>query len=109
MDIVEIYNEWKWGATIKLICNGCGVCTLEYKNGTDWGYIYGLTVHQNYRKQGIATALMNRVEELVKKKGYHKIRLDVEKDRLFQYEWYKRLGYETWAEDDELYFMEKEI
>lgn len=52
---------------------------------------------------------MKRVEDIVKDFGYDKIMLEVETDRTFQYEWYVRLGYEKWAEDEELYYMEKKI
>ena len=40
---------------------------------------------------------------------YGEIRLDVEKTRRFQYEWYKRLGYEVYYEDEELYYMKKRL
>ena len=107
--IVEIDERWTWGLSVMLICDGYGVCQVQFKNGTDWGYVCGLMVHKSKRRQGIATRLMKRVEEIVKDFGYDKIMLEVETDRLFQYEWYVRLGYERWEEDDELYYMQKRI
>lgn len=109
MSIVEIENRWFWGSTIKLICDGCGVCEVEFKDNTDWGYISGLCVHPSRRRQGIATRLMEKAEEEVRYYEYKEIRLDVEKVRRFQYEWYKRLGYEVYYEDEELYYMKKVI
>lgn len=109
MEIVEIDNRWTWGETINLICEGCGLCSLEFKDGTEWGYVSGLCVHPSRRRQGIAGRLMSKAEDLVRYYGYGEIRLDVEKGRVFQFEWYKRLGYEVWAEDDELYYMKKRL
>lgn len=109
MEIVEIENRWDWGETINMICEGCGVCCLEFKDDTEWGYVSGLTVHPSRRRQGIAGRLMEKAEDECVYYGYPEIRLDVEKTRRFQFEWYKRLGYEVWAEDDELYYMKKRL
>lgn len=73
------------------------------------GYVSGLCVHPSRRRQGVAGRLMEKAEEECVNYGYGEIRLDVEKTRRFQFEWYKRLGYEVWAEDDELYYMKKRL
>lgn len=107
--IIEIENSWYWGNTITLICDGCGLCDIEFMKDTDWGYVCSLTVHPSRRRQGIATRLMEKAEELVLSEGYNVIKLAVEKKRVFQYEWYKKLGYEDYDQDEELYHMKKTL
>ena len=84
-------------------------CTLEFKDNTTWGYIDGLVVHSSRQNQGIATKLIEKAERLTKDEGFDIVALSVEKERKWQREWYKRLGYEIYDEDDELYYMKKEL
>ena len=107
--MVEIENRWNWGYNIHIICDGCGICCVEFLDDTDWGYVDGLMVHKSRQRQGIATRMMERSEEIVKEEGYSEIRLDVEKGRNFQFDWYKRLGYEVYDEDDKMYYMKKKL
>lgn len=109
MEILEIKNKWSWGETINLICEGCGLCTLEFLYTTTWGYVSGLMVHPSRQKQGIATMLMEKAESLTKDYGFDIIKLGVEKGRKWQKEWYERLGYEVYDKDEELYYMKKEL
>lgn len=109
MDILEIRNRWNWGENIHLICEGCGLCTLEFKDDTNWGYIDGLVVHPSRQNQGIATKLIEKAEKLTKDEGFDIVALSVEKERKWQKKWYERLGYEVYNEDDELYYMRKEL
>ena len=108
MKILEIRNRWNWGENIHLIYEGgYGHCLLEFKDNTTWGYIDGLVVHPSSQKQGIATMLMEKAEKLIKDEGFDLVALSVEKERKWQREWYERLGYEVYDEDDELYYMRK--
>ena len=110
MDILEIRNRWYWGENIHLISEGgYGHCLLEFKDDTTWGFISGLVVHSSKQNQGIATMLMEKVENLTKDNGFDIIALAVEKERKWQKEWYERLSYEVYDEDDELYYMRKKL
>ena len=110
MKIIEIRNRWYWGENIHLIYEGgYGHCLLEFKDDTTWGYIDGLVVHFSKQNQGIATALIEKAEKLTKDEGFDLIALSVEKERKWQKEWYERLGYEVYDEDDELYYMRKQL
>lgn len=59
------------------------------------------------RREGIATALMKKAEEVTKDNGFDEVQLKVQIDHIFQYEWYKRLGYKVVIEDDGYYYMRK--
>lgn len=110
MEILEIKNRWNWGENIHLICEGgYGHCLLEFKDDTSWGYIDGLVVHPSRQNCGIATALIEKAENLTKEEGFDLVALSVEKERKWQKKWYERLGYEVYDEDDELYYMKKEL
>ena len=109
MEIIGIENKWNWGYCFDLICEGCGLCNVEFKDGTTWGYISGLVVHPSRQHQGIATRLMERAEEIVKEEGYDLVALSVEKQRKWVIEWYKRQGYEVYDEDPEYYYLRKNL
>lgn len=108
MEILEIRNRWYWGENIHLISDGgYGLCELEFKDDTSWGFISGLVVHPSIQNQGIATALIKKAEILTKEEGFTLTVLYVEKERKWLIDWYKRLGYEVYGGDDELYYMRK--
>lgn len=106
--MLEIRTRWYWGENIHLIYDGgYGLCTLEFKDDTSWGFISGLVVHPSRQNQGIATKLIKKAEKLTKDEGFHLTALYVEKERKWQKEWYQRLGYEIYGGDEELYYMRK--
>lgn len=109
MEIVEIKNKWKWGYNYHLIADGCGLLTVEFKDNTTWGFLSGLIVHPSRQNQGIATNLMKKAEEITLREGFNLVCLSVEKQRKCQFEWYKRLGYEVYDEDEEEYWLRKYI
>ncbi len=57
-------------------------------------FINALEVKKSYRKQGIATKLINALEEEVIARGIHSIALGVEPDNAAAIALYKKLGYE---------------
>lgn len=110
MEIIEIRNRWKWGESIHLISEGgYGHCLLEFKDDTTWGFISGLVVHPSRQNCGIATVLIEKAEEITLKEGFNLVCLSVEKQRQWQFEWYKRIGYEVYDEDEEEYWLRKYI
>jgi len=60
-------------------------------------HIESLGVKEDYRKKGVGTKLMNYAENLVKKKGYKKVGLAVEKRNLFLEKLYFKRGYKNWG------------
>lgn len=109
MSIISIGDTWFWGSTIHLICNGVGVCTVEFLKDTTWGYICDLTVGSTYRREGIGRILMKEAETSILIQGLTEARLAVEKTREWQIKWYKRLGYEVYDEDEHLYYMKRKL
>jgi|APSaa5957512535_1039671.scaffolds.fasta_scaffold14300_3 ribosomal protein S18 acetylase RimI-like enzyme len=59
-------------------------------------HIETLYVKEKYRKQGVATKIMNFCEELIKKKKYSRVGLAVEKEDKFLLDLYKKRGYQDW-------------
>lgn len=109
MEIVEIKNRWNWGYNYHLIANNYGLLTVEFEDNTTWSFLSGLIVHPSKQNQGIATYLMKKAEEITLREGFDLICLSVEKHRKWQFEWYKRLGYEVYDEDEEEYWLRKYI
>lgn len=79
------------GASVQLVAN-------EEPQGDDkiTAYIFQLWVDEDKRRQGKASALMNRAEKLAKELGYKEVFLDwsrkeAERSTL---EWYERRGYD---------------
>lgn len=107
MEILQIENKWNWGYEITLISEGCGIVEIQFENGYEWGYITNLKVHPSRKKQGIATGLMQKAEEVIKEEGYDEAQLWVEKEREWVYEWYKRMGYKMITDKDGFYKMRK--
>lgn len=109
MEIIEIKNRWNWGYTCQLIGDGCSSLVIEFKDDTDWGYLRGLVVHFSKQRQGIATCLIKKAEEIILREGFNIVSLSVEKERKWEFEWYKRMGYEVYDEDEEEYWLRKYI
>ena len=55
------HNEWSWGRTVTIITqDGAGTIEMSFeKDNPGVCYVSGLSVLPTYRKQGIATYLMN--------------------------------------------------
>lgn len=100
-------TEWKWGKSTIVLIDNCGIINIQFENGYYYGYISDLKVSPKNRRQGIATELMKKAESLIIENGFNEAQLKVEKDHSFQYEWYKRLGYNVIIEDEDYFYMRK--
>lgn len=65
---------------------------------------FAISVRQEYRKQGIGTQLMQSMMEQLRKKGYRKVSLSVQKNNA-ALRLYRRLGFKTFCDKAEELIM----
>lgn len=109
MNINSFETEWMWGRSVTVMIDNCGSVDIQFEKGYYYGYVTDLKVAPDRRREGIATALMKKAEEITKDNGFDEVQLKVQKDHTFQFEWYKRLGYKVVIEDDDFYYMRKQL
>lgn len=63
-------------------------------------YGYGFAVDPQFSGSGIGQSLVIAFEHTAKKSGYHGAILETGKDALWLVEWYKKIGFEIFAESD---------
>ena len=72
----------------------------------DYGHIddktpsLALSVLKNNRRQGIATALMKKLLEKIFAEGFQQVSLSVQKENKIALNFYKKLGFEIYREND---------
>lgn len=85
----------------------CRILSGEIKG---FGYIdeqtpeFAISLYKDYRNMGIGTSLMKNMLKLLKKQGYKKTSLAVQKDN-YAVEMYKKVGFKIEKELDEEYLM----
>ena len=95
-------------------CNGKIVGAVWTRIINDYGHIdnetpsLAISLFKEYRSLGIGTALMNRMIELLKSKGYKRVSLSVQKEN-YAYNLYKKVGFEIIKENDEDFIMVKQL
>ena len=67
------------------------------------GWVYHLAIHPSYQGRGLGTALIEQLEERLRRKGCRKVNLLIEPDNAQVQQFYEQLKYRR----DELIFMEK--
>ena len=76
----------------------------------DYGHVYddapsfAISVKKDYRKRGIGTALMKEMIESLRRSGYKRASLSVQKAN-YAVKMYINLGFEIFSENDEDYIM----
>lgn len=75
----------------KIIGNIIGITKKE--NGIPTGWIFSLGILEEHRKKGIATHLLQLMEEEFQSRGVEKIRLEVSTHNKTAQRFYKRRGY----------------
>lgn len=72
--------------------NLCGGCEINIYPDKKECLIHSLVVYKGFWFKGNGTAFIKEAERIIKKEGYNKSYLYVNK-LLWQHDWYKRLGY----------------
>ncbi|MBE5963104.1 MAG: GNAT family N-acetyltransferase [Lachnospiraceae bacterium] len=65
---------------------------------------FAISLYPKYRGKGIGTALMKKMVEILKEKGYEKASLAVQKDN-YALRMYQKVGFQTIRDTDEEYIM----
>ena len=65
---------------------------------------FAISLYKEYRNMGIGTALMRRMLELLKERGYKRASLSVQKDN-YAVRMYKKVGFKIVKESEEEYLM----
>lgn len=66
-------------------------------HGKPYAYLEGVVVDNNFRAQGIGTALSKKIIELAKNKGCYKILFVSGHDRSDIHKFYENLGFKKWG------------
>ncbi|GEK32967.1 GNAT family N-acetyltransferase [Kurthia sibirica] len=81
-------NLEKW-----LAAKNAPIQTIEVEARADEFYIDTLCVNSAFRGQGIGTILLNYAEKLCAEKGYKKLSLSVEQEKVRARQLYEKIGY----------------
>lgn len=80
----------------------------------DYGHIddnipsLAISLYKEYRKRGIGTALIKEMLSFLKKKGYEKVSLSVQKVN-YAYKMYLKFGFTVISENEEEFIMIKQL
>lgn len=109
-EFIEHRQEWR-DYPRHLIVNEFGSVQVELYKEPQWfggtAFIYGLWVNPEHRRQGHATQLLARAEEVVRADGHSSVYPKSGSDIAGIHKWYQRQGYT--AEADYTRLMKKEL
>ena len=71
------------------------IAQVEVEENTEFGHIITINVAPKHRRQGTATKLLHKIENLLKQKGITQCRLEVREDNKHAIKLYQKLGYQT--------------
>lgn len=80
-----------------------------HQEETTYLYLDDFSVTNLYRNKGIGTSLIKESEEYAKSLNINTILLHVEKNNELAYNFYKRLGYIIYKEENNRYLLKKDI
>lgn len=92
------------------VADGKIVGTVWVRIMEDYGHVddetpsFAISLYKDYRGHGIGTALMEKMLELLRKSGYGKASLAVQKEN-YAVKMYKKVGFEIIDENDEEYII----
>lgn len=107
--INRIDGEWEWGHSIYININGIALAEIQIHNNMQNAPIIGnLIVHEDHRKQGLATELLDICEKIIKDEYNSEFSfLYCRKGNDELLNWYKKKGYHILRYDDQDYHMIK--
>lgn len=90
-----------------------GACWSRLMN--DYGHIddetpsIAMSVYENFRRRGIATALINRIFACLAEKIFNYVSLSVQKENFAAVNLYRKLNFEIFAEKSSEYIMQRRL
>lgn len=96
------YNAIALAAKTSTDIAGFVIAQVE-TDDTDFGHIITLNIAPHFRHKGIATQLLNEIENLLKQRGINECRLEVREDNHAAIKLYHKLGYRTIGKLDRYY------
>ena len=107
MKVIYHNCTWWWGETVKIFLSG-GEGTIEVqldKSTPNTAYLSGLSVLPESRRQQLGKQLIEYATNVAIDKGKKLLQLSAEKNNDWLVNWYKRLGFEVWSEEEHEYSM----
>ncbi|MCW3995817.1 MAG: ribosomal protein S18-alanine N-acetyltransferase [Candidatus Bathyarchaeota archaeon] len=97
------YNSIALIAKVNADIAGFIIAQVDLEDNTEYGHIITLNIPPNYRRQGIATKLLNEMEARLKQRGIMECRLEVREDNHSAIKLYHNLGYQTMGKLEKYY------
>ena len=107
MKVIYHNCTWWWGETVKIfLSSGEGIIEVQLDKSTpNTAYLSGLSVLPECRRQQLGKQLIEYATNVAIDKGKKFLQLSAEKNNEWLINWYKRLGFEIWSEEEHEYSM----
>ena len=107
MKVIYHNCTWWWGETVKIILSsGQGIIEVQLDKSTpNIAYLSGLSVLPESRRNQLGTQLIAYATNVAIDKGLKFLQLTADKTNEWLVNWYKRLGFEIWSEEEHQYVM----
>ena len=107
MKVIYHNCTWWWGETVKIILSsGQGIIEVQLDKSTpNIAYLSGLSVLPECRRKQLGKQLIEFATNVSIDKGKKFLQLTADKTNEWLVNWYKRLGFEIWSEEEHQYVM----
>ena len=111
---IDDFGSQKWDHCLVADCDGKVVGAVWTRIINDYGHVddgtpsFAISLYKEYRGKGIGTQMMVKMLELLKKQGFRRASLAVQKAN-YAVKMYKQVGFRTVAENEQEYIMVCEL
>ena len=82
---------------------GFVIAQIEVEENAEYGHIVTINVAPKFRRKGVATKLLQEIENFLKQRSINQIRLEVREDNNAALKLYNKLDYKTQGKLDRYY------